>query len=228
VPLQSSPASTPTPSPTPSPTPYLLRNENRPGFYIRYYKAFAPVDPDQWTLDVTGNVRSSQRLSFADLLALPRVSQTSRMVCVEGWSVAAKWEGFTPQTLVDRVRPHPDVTWVHFHCADGYYESLAFDELLMDRIIFAYGMNDALLLPEYGAPLRVIVPPKYAYKGAKAITRIIFSDQELPGYWPTVAGYSTEGMIWPGPNYALDLGSQRRILSRGEVFFEDGIESLDP
>lgn len=219
--------STPAPTAAPSTPSKLLRNENRKGFYIRYYKPFAPVDPAQWTLEVTGKVRVPIRLSFTDMLALPAVSQISRMVCVEGWSAAAKWAGFAPQTLVDLVEPQADVTWVHFLCADGYYESLALSELLMDRILLAYGMNDALLLPEYGAPLRVIVPPKYGYKGAKAVTRIVFSDSELPGYWPAVGGYSTEGQIWPGPDYALDLRSQRKISSHGEVFYADGIEAQD-
>lgn len=220
-------APTSTPKPSPTPLPRLLRNENRKGFYIRYYNPFEPVDPDQWTLEVGGKVRYTKRISFAEMQALPLASQISRMACIEGWSSAAKWEGFSPKTLVEMVEPQSDAAWVHFHSADGYYESLALGEFLMDRILLAYRMNDALLLPEYGAPLRLIVPAKYGYKGPKAITRIVFADEELRGYWPTVGGYSTEGQIWPGPDYALDLGAQRKIPGHGEVFYEDGVEARD-
>ncbi len=216
-----------TSTPTPRPLPRLLRNENRKGAYIRYYRTFEPVDPVQWTLEVGGLVQAPMRLSFAEMQTLPLITQTSRMVCVEGWSFAAKWEGFAPQTLVDRVKPYAEATWVHFHSADGYYESLSLGEFLLDRVLLAYRMNGALLLPEYGAPLRLIVPSKYGYKGPKAITRIVFAAEELPGYWPTVGAYSTEGQIWPGPDYALDLRSQRKIPNHGEVFYADGLEAQD-
>lgn len=214
------------PSPTATAVP-LLRNENRKGFYIRYHKSFEPVDPDTWALAVTGKVRRSQRMTLKDIAALPLTTQTSRLTCVEGWSVAAKWAGFDPQVLVDLVEPQEGVGWVHFHCADGYYESLALGELLWDRVLFAYRMNDVPLTPEHGAPLRIIVPFKYGYKGPKAITRIEFADEELRGYWPTVGPYSTEGQIQPGVDYALDLDSYRKIEGRGEVVYDDGIEAQE-
>lgn len=180
-----------------------------------------------WAVSVEGRVRYPKRLKIADLQALPLAAQTSRLTCVEGWSVAAKWEGFYPQALVDMVEPYDGVEWVHFHCADGYYESLALGEFVLDRVLLAYGMNGAPLPPEYGAPLRIIVPFKYGYKGPKAITRIVFADEELRGYWPTVGPYSTEGQIQPGVDYALDLESYRKVNGRGEVVYDDGIEAQD-
>ncbi len=206
--------------------PKLLGNENRPGFYIRYIKRFAPLDRAAWRLNVTGLVRNPQELSLADLKQLSVMTQRSRMKCVEGWSAAAKWEGFHPQTLIDLVEPQAIAQWVHFRCADGYYESLPLEELLMPRTLFAYRMNDADLLDEYGAPLRLIVPPKYGYKGPKALLSVTFADKELKGYWPTVGPYSTEGDIAPGGDYALDLGDAR-THGRGEVFYPDGLESKD-
>lgn len=223
------PVASPTavPSPLPATMPTSLRNENRAGFYIRYYKAFEPIDLEKWVLSVTGKVRYSQRMTLKDIQALPVLKQTSRLKCVEGWSVAAKWEGFDPQVLVDMVEPQEEAGWVHFHCADGYYESLALGELVFDRVLFAYRMNDAMLPPEYGAPLRIIVPHKYGYKGPKAITRIVFADKELRGYWSTVGPYSTEGQIEPGVDYALDLQAYRQVSGRGEIVYADGIEAQD-
>ncbi len=209
----------------PTATPQLLRSSNRPGFYIRYYNPFPPVDTETWQLSVEGLVRRTRKLSLEDVKAFPLAEQTSRMKCVEGWSVAAKWVGFRPQALVDLVEPQNSAKWVHFHSADGYYESLSLAELLLDRVIFVYNMNDAPLLPEYGAPLRLIVPFKYAYKGPKALTRVVFAKEDLRGYWPTVGPYSTEGDIQPGRDYALDLDERRRVEGRGEIIYEDGPES---
>jgi DMSO/TMAO reductase YedYZ molybdopterin-dependent catalytic subunit len=208
-------------------TPEVLRNENREGAYVRYYNPFPPVDPEAWTLSVGGKVRHPQRLSLKDVLAIPKVAQSSRMKCVEGWSFPAKWEGFRPQELVDRVKPYEDATWVHFYCADDYYESLPLGDLLLDRVLFAYGMNDARLEPAYGAPLRLIVPFKYGYKGPKAITRIEFATEELRGYWSTVGPYSTEGDVQPGWDHALDLDDFRQVEGWGEIVYEDGIEAQE-
>jgi DMSO/TMAO reductase YedYZ molybdopterin-dependent catalytic subunit len=203
----------------------ILQNEDRPGFFVRYYKPFEAVDPTRWTLSVEGLVKRPQELTLQDIQSLPVVWQVSRMVCVEGWSVAARWEGFHLSSLLERVEPQPEARWVHFYCADDYYESLPLEELLMERVLFAYGMNDEPLSDAYGAPLRLIVPPRYGYKGPKAITRLVFAEEELRGYWPTVGPYSTEGDIKPGRDYPLDLGETRQIDGGEEISYPDGIES---
>jgi DMSO/TMAO reductase YedYZ molybdopterin-dependent catalytic subunit len=203
----------------------ILRNENRPGFFVRYYKPFAAVDPARWTLSVEGLVQQPQKLTLQDIQSLPLVSQVSRLVCVEGWSVAVRWEGFHLTSLLPLVQPQPEARWLHFYCADDYYESLPLEELLMERVLFAYRMNDKPLPDAYGAPLRLIVPFKYAYKGPKAITRLVFAEEELTGYWPTVGPYTTEGDIEPGRDYPLDLDGTRQIDGGEEIRYPDGIES---
>jgi sulfoxide reductase catalytic subunit YedY len=214
----------PTITPAPSPTPRLLRNENRPGFFVRYYKPLEPVDPARWTLSVEGLVKKPQELTRPDVQSLPLVTQVSRMKCVECWSAAAKWEGFHLRSLLEIVDPLPEAKWLHFYCADDYYESLSLEELLMERVLFVHRMNDESLPDAYGAPLRLIVPFKYGYKGPKAIIRLVFAEEELPGYWPTVGPYSTDGDIQPGRDFPLDLGERRQITG-GEVRYPDGIES---
>lgn len=225
-------AETATALPTPRPTSTalagpLLRNENRPGFYVRFIQTLAPLDPSTWRLQVEGLVNRPGELSLSELQALPAVTQKSRLKCVEGWSAAAKWAGFRPQALLERVEVRPEATWMHFYCADDYYESLPLAELTMDRVLFVYGMNDQPLPPEYGGPLRLMVPFKYGYKSPKAILRIVFADQELRGYWPTVGPYTTEGDIQPGIDYALDLDQTRRVETWGEIIYADGLEAQD-
>jgi DMSO/TMAO reductase YedYZ molybdopterin-dependent catalytic subunit len=201
-----------------------LRNENRPGFYIRYYKPFEAVDPARWTLSVEGLVKKPQELTLPDVQSLPLVWQVSRMKCVECWSAAAKWEGFHLSSLMEMVDPLPEAKWLHFHCADDYYESSSLEELLMERVLFVHRMNDQILPDVYGAPLRLMIPFKYGYKNPKAIVRLVFAEEELPGYWPTVGPYTEEGDIRPGSDFPLDLEGTRQITG-GEVMYPDGIES---
>jgi len=213
-----------TPVPTPGPTREILRNQNIPGFYVRYYKPFAAVDPARWTLAVEGLVKKPQKLTLPDVQSLPLVSQVSRMKCVECWSAAAKWEGFRLPSLLQLVEPQPEAKWVHFYCADDYFESLPIEELLLERVLFVHRMDDGPLHDLYGAPLRLIVPHKYGYKGPKAITRLVFATEELPGFWPTTGPYTTDGDIEPGTDRPLDLGGSRRI-GGGEIRYPDDMES---
>jgi sulfoxide reductase catalytic subunit YedY len=125
------------------------------------------------------------------------------------------------------VDPQPEASWVHFYCADDYYESLSMDELLDDGVFFAYGMNNELLAPKYGSPLRLVVPSKYGYKWPKAIVRLEFAAREKPGYWPTVGPYTTSGAILPGRDLPLDLPDGGRAIEGGAVLYPEDLEARE-
>ena len=148
---------------------------------------------------------------------LPRQEQDSRMKCVEGWSSRANWGGFTYAGLAGLVRPKPEANYVLFHCADGYWEELAISELQKPRALFVTHMNGAPLPADHGAPLRMIVPWLYGYKGAKAVTRLEFTAQGDKGYWSTVGPYTVDGTILAGSDYPLDLPGGSRNVGAGEV-----------
>jgi len=206
-------------------TPQILRNENLPDFNVRYYNPFPAPDPTQWRLSVEGLVKNPQSLSLDQVQHLPSVIDIRRLKCVECWSARAKWEGFTLDTLMELVDPEPEASWLHFYCADGYYESLELKELSGEGVQFAYGMNDELLQPKYGSPLRLVIPPKYGYKWPKAIVRLEFATTEKPGYWPTVGPYSTSGVIAAGRDLPLDLPDGSRVIEGGEVLYPEDIEA---
>ena len=170
----------------------LLGNQNLERVNIRYSNEIEPVDIDTWRLVISGMIDNAQELTLDAIKAFPLVSQTSRLKCIEGWSFAAKWIGFHPQALFDLVQPEPEAKWVRFYCADDYFESLEMRTLLLDRVLFAYGMNDAPLSPLHGAPLRLIVPFMYGYKGPKVIQKIVFTATEVPEDWTPVEE------IWSG------------------------------
>ena len=210
--------------PAPVPTRAVLKNLDRPGFYVRYFKAFRAVDPDAWTLEVEGLVENPIQLTLQEMRDLPSITQASRLRCVEGWSAAAKWGGFRFSALAGMVKPLPEATWVHFFCADSYYECLSVEELQANRVLFAHSMNGDYLSDEHGFPLRMVVPDKYGYKGAKAIERLVFADHETTGLWSRIGPYSTGGEILAGSDLPLDLGGSRQIEG-GEIRYPDGLEA---
>lgn len=155
------------------------------------------VEP--YALTVAGMVEQPVTLSWAGLLALPRVEQVSDFHCVEGWSVEdVAWGGFRFADLLALVRPTGDPGFAVFHSLgvtrhapdglDHYVESFAIPDLLdPDKAMLMALTLDARPLPhDRGAPLRVVAPLSLAYKSIKFVTRVELADRARPGWW-TVA-----------------------------------------
>jgi len=193
----------------------ILENEDREGFYIRFYKPFKSVDPSKWMLKVGGLCENPKSFNLPGIQQLQKVTQTSRMKCVECWSGKAKWGGFRPQTLFDIVKPKKQAKFIYFYSADDYYEFISMEDLLKPRVLFVYEMNNAPLPDIHGGPLRLIIPFKYGYKNVKTIARLDFVEKEGIGYWSKF-GYSKDGTVQPGTDYALDLKEEKVLKKSGE------------
>ncbi len=193
----------------------MVKNENRPDRNVRYDLPFVPPTPEEWQLTVDGLVATPLTLSFADIQQFPALEQVSRMKCVECWSLKARWGGFVLASLLEQVKPAEQGQYVRLTCADGYWEVLSVEELLQPRVLFAHRMDGEFLADEYGSPLRLIVPWKYGYKGAKCITGLSFVPSLEPGYWPSVGPYDVSGDIQPGYDHPQESSERVRITEAG-------------
>jgi len=170
--------------------------------FPRHIGSVPKFDPQNWTLTVDGEVEKTLSLKWNDLLSLPNVVSVSDFHCVEGWSVLDnKWEGVAFKTIVKMVSPKSNAKHVFFTCYDGYTTSLPLDELLGDDVLLAFKLNGKLLEAENGAPLRLIVPKKYAYKSAMWLRRITFTSKQELGYWES-KGYSDTADPWKNDRYS--------------------------
>jgi sulfoxide reductase catalytic subunit YedY len=228
VPPAATPAPTSTPLPTaivaPSPTPTkialapLLHDENRPGFYVRWIEPFRAPDVTTWRLEIKGLVERPLTLSLAEIEErLPLITQSSRLKCVECWSARRDWGGFRFDSLAELVHPLDSASHVRFDCVDGYWEDLPIKELSRPRALFTHRMDGESLPLEYGAPLRMILPWLYGYKGAKAISSLTFTSEAGRGYYSSRSSYPVQGEIQPGFDQALDLDSKPREITGGEI-----------
>ena len=198
----------------------IIRNEDRPDFNVRSFKPISPINKNQWSLFAGGLTKEPRTFYFDDIVSLKSETQLSRLKCVECWSAKAKWEGVSIKTLFEIVKPMEQARWVYFRSVDGYYETIPLKDLLNPRVLLVYKMNDKLLPPEHGAPLRLIIPFKYGYKNVKYITRMEFLDKDKSGYWPDEGSYSLDGSIQPGYDHPLDKGKKRIFINGGEVFHD--------
>jgi methionine sulfoxide reductase catalytic subunit len=176
------------------------------------------INPEAWQLHIGGLAERPLSLRIADLKKLPRVKQSSRMKCVQCWSARIDWEGFRCGELLRLARPSSSAKWVRFDCADMYYDYVKIEDLLHPHTLFALAMNGELLMPEHGAPLRLVMPFKYGYKSSKLITKITLTDKGGQGVvadtWPY---YTQSGDIEPGYDHPFDFPGQTRKITGGEI-----------
>ena len=145
---------------------------------------------DQWELKIDGLVENPVSLSWAQFMALPQFKDVSDLHCVTTWSqFDMEFAGVAFFTLADLVRPKPEATHVWFKAYDGYTTNNPLAACLDDDVLIAHSWNGKPLTRDHGAPARVILPKRYAWKGAKFIREITFMDRDKLGFWE-VRGYS--------------------------------------
>lgn len=154
------------------------------------------VPLDKWELHIHGHVENPVKLSWDDFLALPQFKDVSDFHCVTTWSqFDMEWEGVAFFTLAELVRPKPETEHVFFKSYDGYSTNNPLEVCLDDDVLVAHRWNGQPLSADHGGPARVILPKRYAWKGAKFVREIVFLDRDILGYWE-VRGYSNHADPW--------------------------------
>jgi DMSO/TMAO reductase YedYZ molybdopterin-dependent catalytic subunit len=158
------------------------------------------VDFSEWSLTVKGQVQKPGDYTLAQIQALPRQTQNTRHVCVEGWDVIGKFAGVRLSDFLNSVGADLNAKFVYVECADDYYESLDMETALHPQTLLCYEMYGRPLTREHGAPLRLSVPTKIGYKQAKYLTDLKVTNLLTPdtdsyskykvGYWED-QGYSS-------------------------------------
>ncbi|MCX7771084.1 MAG: molybdopterin-dependent oxidoreductase [Proteobacteria bacterium] len=194
----------------------ILKNYDKEGFYVRFYKPFEALDIKNWKLTVSGLCKNPRSFDLNFLKSLKKTIQVSRMKCVECWSAKAKWGGFRAKELFDIVKPKNEAKYLYVYSADDYYEYIPIEVISHPRTLFVYEMNDAPLPDEHGAPLRLIIPSKYGYKNVKTIIKLEFIEKDGVGYWSQF-GYSRDATIQKGRDFPLDIGKTVEIKEEGEL-----------
>ena len=160
-------------------------------FPINDYDVDDPeVDFDKWTLTVTGAVQKPGDYTLPQIQGLPKITQNTRHVCVEGWDVIGRFGGVRLADFLKMIGADPTARFVNVECADDYYESLDMATARHPQTLLCYEMYDRPLTREHGAPLRLNIPTKIGYKQAKYLTDLKVSHVlERVGYWED-QGYS--------------------------------------
>jgi sulfoxide reductase catalytic subunit YedY len=155
-----------------------------------------------WQVEVGGLVNNPKTYGMEELLAFQQEERIYRLRCVEGWSMVIPWEGFPLHKILDAAEPTSDAKYVRFETLYDpqqfpeqnkgwfqwpYVEGLRIDEAMNNLAILATGLYGEQLLPQNGAPIRLVVPWKYGFKSIKSIVKIDLVDKMPTSLWMAAA-----------------------------------------
>jgi sulfoxide reductase catalytic subunit YedY len=152
-----------------------------------------------WTVSVEGEVKKAKVYDIDDLIKVaPLEERIYRMRCVEAWSMVIPWVGFPLSALVKLAEPTGNAKYIQFVTLQDpkrmpgqkfpvlewpYVEGLRLDEAVHPLTILSVGLYGETLPAQSGAPIRLVVPWKYGFKGIKSIVKIRFVEKEPPTSW---------------------------------------------
>ena len=152
-----------------------------------------------WKVKIDGHCNKPAEYQLEDLIKPYQLEERIyRMRCVEAWSMVVPWVGIPLGEIIKRAEPTSKATFVAFTTLFRpgemfgqneavlewpYVEGLRMDEAMHPLAILAVGVYGKTLMNQNGAPLRLVVPWKYGFKGIKSIVRIQFVDRMPPTSW---------------------------------------------
>ena len=159
--------------------------------------------PRPWTVRIDGACEAPRTVGIEDLIKGNKLEERIyRMRCVEGWSMVIPWVGFPLKDLLASVKPTSKAKYVAFETVmrpsempgQGwntldwpYREGLRIDEAMHPLTLMAVGLYGDVLPNQNGAPLRLVAPWKYGFKGAKSIVRISLVEKQPVTAWNKLA-----------------------------------------
>lgn len=164
------------------------------------------INKSNWKLRVHGLVEKELNLDWDTFQQLPQVTDVSDFHCVTRWTrLDMDWVGVKAQDLLMMASPLYDARYVTLHGYDGYTTNLELEALLDDDVIIAHSVLGYPLTTAHGGPVRMIVPKRYAWKGAKWLKAIELHAEDRPGFWE-VRGYHNYGDPFKEQRFSEDDG----------------------
>ena len=156
---------------------------------------------DPYTLVIDGLVERPVALGLEDLESMPLEERVYRFRCVEAWSMTVPWVGIPLASILARAQPTPRARYVTFEsffdvsqaprqANDSYpwpyREGLTIGEAMNPLTFVALGMYGRFLQPQNGAPVRIVVPWKYGFKGPKSVVKMTLTATRPESFWHTL------------------------------------------
>jgi DMSO/TMAO reductase YedYZ molybdopterin-dependent catalytic subunit len=159
------------------------------------FNAFYPrekvplIEASGFRLNVSGLVDRKDDWTLEQLYELPRFTQITRHICIEGWSAIGKWTGVRFSEFLKRIGADLSAKYVTFRCDDRYVTSIDMPTALHPQTQLTFEFDGETLPREYGFPMKLRIPTKLGFKNPKHIGEIEVGNEFTGGYWETY-GYN--------------------------------------
>jgi len=232
-------------TPDANPLKLTLNTEEQATNYVNFYEfstdKTAPVKLSQkmkttpWNVGFFGELKTEQMLGLDDLIAKFGLEERIyRFRCVEGWSMVVPWIGFPLYKLLDYLEPNAKAKYVKFttrhepemfpdqqkglfaSIKHPYVEGLRMDEARHPLTFIAVGMYGKRLLPQNGAPIRLVVPWKYGFKSIKSLDLIECVEEEPKNTWQVMDAkeYGFYANVNPRVDHPRWTQAKERVLGK--------------
>lgn len=193
--------------------PYSTDEEKTPYKDVTTYNNFyefgtAKEDPyrnaqnfvtSPWTVEVSGECEKPGNYHYEDIVGPHTLEdRVYRHRCVEAWSMVVPWTGFALGDLLKRFEPNSNAKYVAFKTLHDpeqmpgqkrpvlrwpYREGLTIEEAMHPLTLMAVGVYGKVMPNQKGAPMRLVIPWKYGFKGIKSIVGIEFTSRRPKTSW---------------------------------------------
>jgi len=199
------------------------------------YLTAQDFDPRPWTITVEGHAEKTGTFDFDDFVKpFDLEERIYRMRCVEAWSMVIPWVGISLADVVKHFQPTSKARYVAFETLHDsermpgqrrrvldwpYREGLTIAEATNPLPILAVGIYGEILPNQNGAPIRLVVPWKYGFKGIKGIVRMRFTERMPKTSWNMSAPHEYGFYANVNPNVNHPRWSQARERRIGSDLF---------
>lgn len=176
------------------------------------------LDPASWSLKVEGLVDRPASLTHDDLLDMRAVERPQTLLCISqppGGDLisTAVWTGVPMRDLLTRAGADTSALEVVFRSADGYSDSLSFEQCMDPETLLAFGMNGRTLPRAHGFPVRLLSTGTYGMKNPKWITSIEVVDSAYTGFWEE-RGWAKVAPVKTGARIDTPTGAEQIVAGR--------------
>ncbi|MGD1900766.1 MAG: protein-methionine-sulfoxide reductase catalytic subunit MsrP [Geitlerinemataceae cyanobacterium] len=199
------------------------------------WRAAQSLPTENWQVRVHGLIDNPKTYDIDDFTRLFGLEERLyRFRCVEAWAMTVPWVGFPMRKLLEASDPQSSAKFVKFtsfydeRITTGpgwrpgslpwpYQEGLRIEEMANELAFFATGAYGHSLPKQNGAPIRMVVPWKYGFKGAKSIVDIEFTAEQPATYWNTLGPteYKFEANVEPQVPHPRWSQAEERVIDSG-------------
>ena len=171
---------------------------------VMHYGPVPRPRPERWDFAIGGLTRdgAEHRFSLEEVLAMPPLEVVADLHCSTRWSTLdERWSGVAARALVEAVPPADGIEDVLVFAEFGYSANIKVEDLMSGRAVLATHHDGEPLSQERGAPLRLILPHLYSWKGPKWLRGWNYLPTPQRGFWEE-RGYHLRGDAWREERYA--------------------------